>query len=96
MMFGKKSSEIELPAPPNAEEILEDLSKAGPDDIVFTTEISCDLDPLPRTYNLTKRFQVRRVHFREINETFIIYQSCATRLVNDYINAIFVHPLTSI
>ena len=68
MMFGKKSSEIELPAPPNPEEILEDLSKAGPDDIVFTTEISSDLDPLPRTYNLTKRFQVKWVHFREINE----------------------------
>ena len=68
MMFGKKSSEIELPVPPNPEEILEDLSKAGPDDIVFTTEISSDLDPLPRTYNLTKRFQVKWVHFREINE----------------------------
>ena len=88
MMFGKKSSEIELPVPPNPEEILEDLSKAGPDDIVFTTEISSDLDPLPRTYNLTKRFQVR-VHFREIMKYLSI-------LLHKYINAIFVHPLTSI
>ena len=86
MMFGKKTSEIELPVPPNPEEILEDLSKAGPDDIVFTTEISSDLDPLPRTYNLTKRFQVR-VHFRESVRNICLF--CC-------INAIFVHPLTSI
>jgi len=39
-MFGKKSSpEQELPLPPNTEEILEDLQKAEPDDVVFTTNI---------------------------------------------------------
>ena len=61
VMFGlRKSPELEVPpCPPTAEEILEDLEKAGPDDVVFTTEINAtDLDPLPNTFNLTKRFQV--------------------------------------
>ena len=60
-MFGlRKSTELEVPpCPPTAEEIIEDLQKAGPDDVVFTTEINAtDLDPLPNTFNLTKRFQV--------------------------------------
>ena len=60
-MFGlRKSPELEVPpCPPTAEEIIEDLEKAGPDDVVFTTEINAtDLDPLPHTFNLTKRFQV--------------------------------------
>ena len=60
-MFGlRKSTELEVPpCPPTAEEIIEDLEKAGPDDVVFTTEINAtDLDPLPNTFNLTKRFQV--------------------------------------
>ena len=63
-MFGKKkSSENPLPQPPTAEEILQDLEKAGPDDVVFTTEISalsCEktLDSVPRDFALKKRFEV--------------------------------------
>ena len=62
-MFGKKSSrpEEELPLPPTTEEILEDLQKAGPDDVVFTTNIgdlSANLDSASRNFQLQKRFQV--------------------------------------
>ena len=38
-VIGKKSQIEELPQPPSAEEILQDLEIAGPDDIVFTTDI---------------------------------------------------------
>ena len=62
-MFGKKTSpEEELPVPPTTEEILEDLNKAGPDDVVFTTNIgdlSANLDSASRNFQLQKRFQVR-------------------------------------
>ena len=37
-VIGKKISE-DLPQPPSADEILQDLEIAGPDDIVFTTDI---------------------------------------------------------
>jgi len=37
-VIGKKITE-DLPQPPSAEEILQDLEIAGPDDIVFTTDI---------------------------------------------------------
>ena len=63
-MFGlKKSSnpEEELPLPPSTEDILEDLKKAGPDDVVFTTNIgdlSANLDQASRSFQLQKRFQV--------------------------------------
>ena len=60
MFGGRKSSQLELPCPPTAQEILEDLDKAGPDDVVFTTEISADLEPLPHNFSLTKRFQVNK------------------------------------
>jgi len=60
-MFGKNSSpEQELPLPPNTEEILEDLQKAEPDDVVFTTNIgdlSANLDLASRNFQLQKRFQ---------------------------------------
>ena len=63
-MFGlKKSSNPEetLPNPPSTEDILEDLNKAGPDDVVFTTNIadlSANLDQASRNFQLQKRFQV--------------------------------------
>ena len=38
-VIGKKSQIEELPQPPSADEILQDLEIAGPDDIVFTTDI---------------------------------------------------------
>ena len=60
MFGGRKSSQLELPCPPTAQEILEDLDKAGPDDVVFTTEISADLEPSPHNFSLTKRFQVNK------------------------------------
>ena len=82
-MFGlRKSTELEVPpCPPTAEEIIEDLEKAGPDDVVFTTEINAtDLDPLPNTFNLTKRFQVCRVfcvfmfYWKNLTLTFILFK----------------------
>ena len=62
-MFGKlKSNEhlSSLPSPPNAEQILADLEQAGPDDVVFTTDISGapDLDFVPSDFGLKKRFEV--------------------------------------
>jgi len=38
-VIGKKITETELPQPPSAEEILQDLEVSGPDDVVFTTDI---------------------------------------------------------
>ena len=61
--IGKRSSE-EPPKPPTPEEILEDLEKALPDDIVFTANIAqlnADIGaeiPLSRSFKLTNRFQV--------------------------------------
>ena len=63
-MFGvgiTKKSKEELPLPPSTQEILEDLQKAGPDDVVFTTNIgdlSANLDQASRHFQLQKRFQV--------------------------------------
>jgi len=77
-MFGlRKSTELEVPpCPPTAEEIIEDLEKAGPDDVVFTTEINAtDLDPLPNTFNLTKRFQTTK-------ETLNLEEQSATTITN--------------
>lgn len=65
-MFGlKKSSNPEetLPNPPSTEDILEDLNKAGPDDVVFTTNIadlSANLDQTSRNFQLQKRFQTTK------------------------------------
>jgi len=65
-MFGlKKSSNPEetLPNPPSTEDILEDLNKAGPDDVVFTTNIadlSANLDQASRNFQLQKRFQTTK------------------------------------
>ena len=64
-MFGlKKSSnpEEELPLPPSTEDILEDLKKAGPDDVVFTTNIgdlSANLDQASRSFHF--QFQCLRL-----------------------------------
>ena len=65
-MFGlKKSSNSEetLPIPPSSEDILEDLNKAGPDDVVFTTtisDLSVNLDQASRHFQLQKRFQTTK------------------------------------
>ena len=65
-MFGlKKSSNSEetLPIPPSSEDILEDLNKAGPDDVVFATNIadlSVNLDQASRHFQLQKRFQTTK------------------------------------
>ena len=65
-MFGlKKSSNSEetLPIPPSCEDILEDLNKAGPDDVVFATNIadlSANLDQASRHFQLQKRFQTTK------------------------------------
>ena len=62
--IGKKPTE-EPPKPPTAEEILEDLEKALPDDVVFTiniAQLSADIGGaeinVPRSFKLTSRFQV--------------------------------------
>ena len=77
-MFGlKKSSNPEetLPNPPSTEDILEDLNKAGPDDVVFTTNIadlSANLDQTSRNFQLQKRFQV-------INSLALIFELLAKK-----------------
>ena len=62
-IIGKKSEE--LPQPPSAQDILEDLDKAGPDDVVFTIDIAqFDLETNPKPgqdFQLKKRFEV--IHF---------------------------------
>ncbi len=63
-MFGlRKSSPLDqLPEPPSAEAILEDLKNAGPDDVVFTVDVSSlsnqDLSLISRDFKLAKRFEV--------------------------------------
>jgi hypothetical protein len=60
-MFLKKKPEYpSLPEPPTPSEILEDLSKAGPDDIVFTADINgLDLETSGQGFPvLAGRFQV--------------------------------------
>lgn len=58
-IIGKKSEE--LPQPPSAQDILEDLDKAGPDDVVFTIDIAqFDLETNPKPgqdFQLKKRFE---------------------------------------
>ena len=62
-VIGKKISE-DLPQPPSADEILQDLEIAGPDDIVFTTDIvqlNGEIEQTPAlqgNLQLKKRFEV--------------------------------------
>ena len=79
-MFGlKKSSNSEetLPIPPSSEEILEDLNKAGPDDVVFTTNISdlsVNLDQASRHFQLQKRFQTTKGRSSKSTEESELYE----------------------
>lgn len=79
-MFGlKKSSnpEEELPLPPSTEDILEDLRKAGPDDVVFTTNIgdlSANLDQASRSFQLQKRFQTTKERSSNSTEEHELYE----------------------
>jgi len=79
-MFGlKKSSnpEEELPLPPSTEDILEDLKKAGPDDVVFTTNIgdlSANLDQASRSFQLQKRFQTTKERSSNSTEEHELYE----------------------
>ena len=59
-MFRSKKSNvgIALPDPPTVEAILEDLQSSGPDDIVFTLDLS-DPQKLIGATVLPKRFGVR-------------------------------------
>ena len=64
-VIGKKITETELPQPPSAEEILQDLEISGPDDVVFTTDIVQlngeiqQASALQGSLQLQKRFEVR-------------------------------------
>ena len=64
-VIGKKITETELPQPPSAEEILQDLEISGPDDVVFTTDIVQlngeiqQASVLQGSLQLQKRFEVR-------------------------------------
>lgn len=64
MFGGGKKNRVPLPQPPSAQEIQEDLEKAGPDDIVFTTDIdqlSNSLgEPVPANFQLKKRFEASK------------------------------------
>ena len=79
-MFGlKKSSNPEetLPIPPSSEDILEDLNKAGPDDVVFTTNISdlsVNLDQASRHFQLQKRFQTTKERSSKSTEESELYE----------------------
>ena len=79
-MFGlKKSSNFEetLPIPPSSEDILEDLNKAGPDDVVFTTKISdlsVNLDQASRHFQLQKRFQTTKERSSKSTEESELYE----------------------
>lgn len=66
-MFRRKSPDFPaLPEPPKPEELLEDLAKAGPDDIVFTVDLnalntsanSLDNNDSNVLLQLPKRFEV--------------------------------------
>jgi hypothetical protein len=63
-MFRLKSADaaIALPDPPSVEAILEDLRKSGPDDIVFTLDLS-EPQRLVGLSELPKRFEVCIPHF---------------------------------
>ena len=79
-MFGlKKSSNPEetLPIPPSSEDILEDLNKAGPDDVVFATNIadlSVNLDQASRHFQLQKRFQTTKERSSNSTEESELYE----------------------
>ena len=68
-VIGKKSQIEELPQPPSAEEILQDLEIAGPDDIVFTTDIvqlNGEIEQstvLQGNLQLKKRFEVSSIEY---------------------------------
>ena len=78
-VIGKKITE-DLPQPPSAEEILQDLEIAGPDDIVFTTDIvqlNGEIEQTPAlqgNLQLKKRFEVSLQLFLKVL-THIIFQS---------------------
>jgi len=64
-VIGKKITE-DLPQPPSADEILQDLEIAGPDDIVFTTDIvqlNGEIEQTPAlqgNLQLKKRFETAK------------------------------------
>ena len=68
-VIGKKSQIEELPQPPSADEILQDLEIAGPDDIVFTTDIvqlNGEIEQstvLQGNLQLKKRFEVSSIEY---------------------------------
>ena len=73
-IIGKKPEE--LPQPPSAQDILEDLDKAGPDDVVFTIDIAqFDLENLivpGRNFQLKKRFQVSWCFLKYVIKNLIL------------------------
>ena len=77
-VIGKKITE-DLPQPPSADEILQDLEIAGPDDIVFTTDIvqlNGEIEQTPAlqgNLQLKKRFEVSLQLFLKVL-THIIFQ----------------------
>ena len=79
-VIGKKISE-DLPQPPSADEILQDLEIAGPDDIVFTTDIvqlNGEIEQTPAlqgNLQLKKRFEVSLQLFFLKVLTHIVFQS---------------------
>ena len=80
-VIGKKITETELPQPPSAEEILQDLEISGPDDVVFTTDIAQlngeiqQASALQGSLQLQKRFEVR-IYF-----IFFYYRENGTKLM---------------
>ena len=83
-VIGKKITE-DLPQPPSADEILQDLEIAGPDDIVFTTDIvqlNGEIEQTPAlqgNLQLKKRFEVSLQLFLKVL-THIIFQSLSKPL----------------
>ena len=63
-MFRKKGVQTPaLPEPPSVEALLEDLAKAGPDDIVFTVDLSDHQQLIGLSesdFELPKRFKVKK------------------------------------
>lgn len=65
-MFGKRTDEPPMPKAPTAQDILEDLEAAGPDDVVFTTDIGHlqkgegDIG-VSKSFELKRRLEVRNI-----------------------------------
>lgn len=76
-VIGKKITE-ELPQPPSADEILQDLEIAGPDDIVFTTDIVQLNGEIEQTPALQGNLQLKK-RFETTKESIVTSSDISTR-----------------